>query len=197
MLIGYARVSTNSQETNLQMDALSRAGVAQIYQEKASSVGKRPELNKALLVLVAGDVLVVYKMDRIARSLKDLLQILDRVTALGASIKSLTEPLDTSGPLGMFMVQILGAVAELERKIIRQRVVDGQVASIKRGQVFGRPKLLTLEQEAECLRRVLAGEYQTRVAAEFGVSKMVIRRLLAENNGQKNTGLYPVLKQYL
>ena len=111
MLIGYARVSTREQETYLQIDALNKAGVEVIYQEKTSSVGSRPELQKLLARLSAGDCLVVYKMDRIARSLKDLLSILDRVKTAGASIRSITEPLDTTGPIGLFIVQVLGAVA--------------------------------------------------------------------------------------
>nr|WP_315238083.1 recombinase family protein [uncultured Albidiferax sp.] len=197
MLIGYARVSTNHQETHLQMDALQRAGVVKIYQEKASSVGKRLELQKALEAVRSGDVLVVYKIDRFARSLKDLLTILERIAAKSASIRSLTEPLDTTTPLGMFMVQVLGAVAQLEHKIIRQRVVDGQVAAIKRGQVFGRPKILDNAQELEVLRLVDQGCKKSHVAKRFGVSYMVVRRILDEQLGRKNTGRYPVLKQYL
>ena len=122
-LVGYARVSTKDQETHLQLDALAKAGVAHVWQEKASSVGSRPELRKCLAALRPGDVLVVYKMDRVARSLSDLLSILDSIKAAGADIRSLTEPLDTSGPIGTFMVQVLGAVAQLERSIIRQRTV--------------------------------------------------------------------------
>ena len=90
-----------------------------------------------LEALCPGDVLVVYKMDRIARSLKDLLSILDRIKVAGADIRSLTEPLDTAGPIGTFMVQVLGAVAQLERSIIRQRSVAGQVAAYKRGVRWG------------------------------------------------------------
>ena len=97
-LVGYARVSTMGQETHLQIDALKKAGVSVIYQEKTSSVGARPELHRLLDSLGKGDCLVVYKMDRIARSLKDLMGILERVQLAGANIRSLTEPLDTSVP---------------------------------------------------------------------------------------------------
>lgn len=204
-LIGYARVSTKEQETHLQIDALKKAGVVMVFQEKASSVGRRPELQKCLDELKAGDVLVVYKMDRIARSLKDLLSILDRISKAGAFIRSLTEPLDTSGPIGRFMLQVLGAVAELERSIIRERTVAGQIAAMKRGQVFGRPKRLTPEQEVAMLARYdekrdketgkrLSGP---KVAAEFGVSLIVLRRLLDERAGKFNTGKCPVLKSYI
>lgn len=196
-LIGYARVSTKDQETNLQLDALARAGVEVVLQEKSSSVGTRPVLQKLLASLQPGDVLVVYKMDRIARSLKDLLSIMDRVAVAGASIRSLTEPLDTGSPIGMFMVQVLGAVAQLERSITRERTVAGQVAAIKRGVQFGRPKLLSPEQEAAALLEVDSGRSMSSVARENGVSLIVIRRLLDERMGKKNTGSYPVLKKYL
>lgn len=195
--IGYARVSTKDQETHLQIDALNRADVKEIYQEKASSVGARPELEKCLNSLRAGDILVVYKMDRVARSLSDLLSILERITKAGAFIRSLTEPLDTSSPMGMFMVQVLGAVAQLERSIIRDRTVAGQVSAIKRGVQFGRPKLLSPEREAELLALVDAGINKSEASRQFGVSLIVVRRLLDERNGRKNTGLYPVLSQYL
>lgn len=196
-LIGYARVSTRDQETHLQLDALAKAGVLEVRQEKGSSGGPRPELRKVLAELVPGDVLVVYKMDRVARSLKDLLAILDQIKASGSSIRSLTEPLDTSTPLGMFMIQILGSVAQLERSIIRERTVAGQVAAIKRGVTFGRPKLLSPENEAAVLAMVDSGVTQSATARHFGVSLIVVRRLRAERRGQKNTGLYPVLRDYL
>lgn len=197
MLFGYARVSTKDQETYLQLDALHKAGVEVVYQEKASSIGRRPELEKCLSLLNAGDVLVVYKMDRIARSLSDLLSILERITKAGAFIRSITEPLDTSGPIGLFMVQVLGAVAQLERSIIRERTVAGQVAAVKRGQVFGRPKILTPAQDVDLLAMIDSGVNQSEVARRFGVSLIVVRRLLDERVGKKNTGRYPVLRQYL
>lgn len=197
MLIGYARVSTKDQETHLQMDALHKAGVELVYQEKTSAVSTRPELQRVLSELAPGDVLVVYKMDRIARSLTDLLNILERVAASGAAIRSLTEPLDTSVPVGLFMVQVLGAVAQLERSIIRERTVAGQVSAIKRGVQFGRPKLLSPEREAELLALVDSGVNQSAASRQFGVSLIVVRRLIDERNGRKNTGLYPVLRKYL
>lgn len=197
MLIGYARVSTRDQETHLQLDALRAAGVVEICEEKTSSVGQRPELQKLLDRLAPGDILVIYKMDRIARSLKDLLNILDRVSAAGAAIRSLTEPLDTSSPIGLFMVQVLGAVAQLERSIIRERTVAGQVSAIKRGVTFGRPKLLSPEREAELLALVDSGVNQSAASRQFGVSLIVVRRLVDERNGRKNTGSYPVLRKYL
>jgi len=197
MLIGYARVSTKDQETHLQLDALRKAGVQTIYQEKASAISARPELQRLLTNLHTGDVLIVYKLDRIARSLKDLLAILDHLTSAGASIRSLTEPLDTTNPIGVFMIQVLGAVAQLERGIIRERSVAGQVAAIQRGRVFGRPKKLTDEQEREVIAMLHAGSTKSAAARHFGVSLIVVRRISDEAQGKKNTGRYPVLRQYL
>lgn len=196
-MIGYARVSTREQETHLQIDALNKAGVEVIYQEKTSSVGSRPELQKLLASLSSGDCLVVYKMDRIARSLMDLLAILDKVKAVGASIRSLTEPLDTTGPIGLFIVQVLGAVAQLERGIIRERVIAGQVAAIKRGVVWGgRKPSLSPEQAAEALRLRQDGMTQVEVAGVFGVSRSTISRLESPARPRAEPRR-PVLSQYL
>lgn len=177
--IGYARVSTRDQETRLQLDALAAAGVTVVYQEKTSSVGARPELQRVLALLGPGDVLVVYKMDRIARSLKDLLGILDRIQACGAAIRSLSEPLDTSGPIGTFMVQVLGAVAQLERSIIRERAVAGQVAAYKRGVRWGgkKPKL-SADQVRDLLARREAGETLKSLSERYDVATSTICRYL-------------------
>lgn len=197
MQIGYARVSTQHQETTLQLDALHAAGVTNIYQEKASSVGARPQLRKCLAKLKPGDVLVIYKLDRIARSLKDLLSIVEQVEASGAQIKSLTEPLDTTSPMGAFVLQILGAVAQLERGITRQRTIAGQVAAVKRGVVFGRPKALTPEQEQQARTMLEAGMKRATVARHLGVNWVVVGRVWDEMNGRKKTGLLPVLSKHL
>ena len=115
MFIGYARVSTQDQDTALQIDALKKAGCQKIYEEKASGATRRgrAELARCLASLGKGDVLVVYKIDRIARSLFDLLDILGQLERVGATIKSITEPLDTTNSMGVFVIQILGAVAQL------------------------------------------------------------------------------------
>lgn len=189
MLLGYARVSTREQETHLQLDALRREGVACIYQEKASAVSVRPELQRCLASLGRGDVLVVYKMDRVARSLKDLLLILDQISAAGASIKSLTEPLDTSGPIGTFMVQVLGAVAQLERSIIRERAVAGQVAAYNRGVRWGgkAPKLTAAQQKE--LRRLKAEGVTLRALAQrYDVATSTVSRYLAPPAPPKQRG---------
>lgn len=176
-LVGYARVSTKDQETDLQLDALARAGVTDIYQEKASSVGTRPQLRRCLASLRTGDVFVIYKLDRVARSLPDLLSILAEIKAAGALVKSLTEPLDTTTAMGSFVIQILGAVAELERGIIRERSIAGQIAARERGSMPGRIRALSLEAEAEVVRLYALGEYtMLALAKRFDVSESVVKR---------------------
>lgn len=177
MLIGYARVSTKDQETDLQMDALRRAGVTEIFEEKASSVGTRPQLRLCLAALRPGDVFVIYKLDRVARSLPDLLSILADIKAAGALVKSLTEPLDTTTAMGSFVIQILGAVAELERGIIRERSIAGQRAARDRGIMPGRARALPPESEAEVVRLYATGEYTlNNLAKLFEVSDSVVKR---------------------
>jgi len=179
-IFGYARVSTKLQETHLQIDALKAAGATEVWQEKCSSVGERPQLHLMLSQLRRGDVVLVYKMDRIARSLKDLLNILDRLTASGATIKSLTEPLDTSGPIGIFMVQILGAVAQLERSIIRERSVAGQIAAYKRGVQLGRRKHATPPDVVEKMKVDRAtGRYTwDALGLKYGKHASTVKRLV-------------------
>lgn len=193
---GYARVSTREQETHLQIDALTNAGAEIIRQEKCSSVGDRPELQALLSILKAGDVLLVYKMDRVARSLKDLLGILDRLTSAGATIRSLTEPLDTSGPIGIFMVQVLGAVAQLERSIIRERSVAGQVAAYKRGVQLGRKKHATPSDVIELMRADRATGLYTwnQLGEKYGKHASTVKRLVT---GKTCRVSMPVLGKYL
>lgn len=196
MIYGYARVSTRIQETRMQIDALSSAGAEDIRQEKCSSVGERAELRRLLSELKPGDVLLVYKMDRVARSLKDLLNILDQLTLAGASIRSLTEPLDTSGPIGIFMVQVLGAVAQLERSIIRERSVAGQIAAYKRGVKLGRKKHATPpDVVAEMKRMRELGLYTwAQLGVHFGVHASTVKRLVS---GKTCRVSMPVLRKYL
>lgn len=196
-LIGYARVSTNAQDTDMQLRALRRAGIRTIVQEKGSSVGQRPELHRLLARIEPGTRLVVYKLDRVARSLKDLLVILEKLEASGAGFQSLTEPIDTATPAGRLMLQMLGAVAEFERSLIRERSVAGQVAALRRGVVWGRPRRLTDEQEAEAWSLFLLGWTQSELGRRYGVSIGVIRRIIDVEMGRKRAKPMPVLGQYL
>ena len=190
MLIGYARVSTREQETNLQLDALRRAGVTEIFEEKASSVGTRPELRRCLASLKPGDVFVIYKLDRVARSLPDLLSILADIKAAGALVKSLTEPLDTTTAMGSFVIQILGAVAELERGIIRERSMAGQRAARDRGILPGRPRSLSVEAEAEVVRLYQSGGHTMHgLAKQFDVSDSAVKRALYRIKNPEHSSL--------
>lgn len=177
VLVGYARVSTVDQETRLQHDALRAAGVRTVYEEKASAVSSRPVLQRALSVVRPGDTFVVWKFDRLARSLPDLLAILARLERAGVAVKSLTEPIDTVTALGRFSLQILGAVAELERGMIRERSMAGQAAAVARGARIGRPRSLDLECEAELVRLWGTGLYTLDTLADvFGIHPSSVKR---------------------
>ena len=177
MIYGYARVSTTEQETTLQLDALKRAGVDHIYQEKTSSVGKRLELRRLMAMLTSDDQLIVYKLDRLARSLKDLLLIIEQLEHLGCGFRSLTEPIDTVSPAGKLMLNILGSVAEFERSLIRQRSMAGQLAARQRGIHCGRPRVVLPETEADIVKKYASGDYTLHgLAAFMNVHPSVVKR---------------------
>lgn len=179
MLIGYARVSTTEQETTLQIDALNQVGVSRIYQEKRSSVGQRPALQKLLEDLQPGQVVLVYKVDRFARSLVDLLRILERIEQTGATFRSLTEPIDTKTLAGRMMMQMLGAFAEFERGMIRERSMAGQQAAIIRGVHCGRPRSLHPEDEADLVRLWQQGYYTLDTLAKiFNIHPSSVKRAI-------------------
>jgi DNA invertase Pin-like site-specific DNA recombinase len=143
MLIGYARVSTNEQNLNLQRDALLKARVSSkdIYTDKITGVkAERPGLNQALSHLREGDTLVVWRLDRLGRSLKHLIETVTTLKEQGVSFKSLTENIDTSTATGTLVFQIFGALAEFERNLIKERTVAGLEAARSRGRTGGRPK---------------------------------------------------------
>lgn len=142
---GYARVSTSSQDTALQLDAFHRAGVIRIVEDKVSGMAYRPMLSRLMYLLRRGDVLVVYKVDRLARSLADLLRLVSRIEALGASLRSLTEPIDTGTPVGRMMLHLLGCFAEFERGVIIERATAGRDAARARGVRFGRPRKIDVD----------------------------------------------------
>lgn len=177
-VIGYARVSSVEQETSLQLDALHRAGVQEVVQEKCSAGKVRHKLEGLLARLGPGDLILVYKVDRFARSLSDLLRILDRIEAAGAGFRSLTEPIDTSTPAGRMMMQMLGAFAEFERSMIRERSVAGQIAAVERGAKLGRRRAVSPADEAEIYRRLKSGVCSaTSLAREYGCHLSSIKRI--------------------
>lgn len=179
MLIGYARVSTKEQDTSLQLDALQRAGVdlVNIVQEKRGGISARPQLMALLERLQKGDTVIVYKLDRFARSLVDLLSIVARIEKSGATFRSLTESIDTSSPAGRMMLAMLGAFAEFERGMIRERSMAGQQAAKDRGTHCGRPRVLDPATEAEIVSLYRTGAYTLDgLAMRFGVNPSTIKR---------------------
>lgn len=141
-LVGYARVSTEDQATRAQEDQLRAAGCTVIYRERASGASRaRPELARLLAQIQPGDVLTVVRLDRLARSVRDLLEIVDTLQRKGAYFRSLSDPIDTSTPQGMFSLQVLGAVAQLERALISERTKAGVAAARARGRLPGNPGL--------------------------------------------------------
>lgn len=192
MLIGYARVSTQEQETHLQIDALVKAGCEQIYQEKRSGGNlRRPELEKLLQSLQPDDTVVVYKLDRIARSLKDLLTIIERIEAAGAEFRSLTEHMDTKSPAGRMIFQIVGAFAEFERELIRERTLVGMEAAKRRGVVMGRPRGMSSADEAEMLRQWRSGKVtRSALARRYNVHLSSIKRAIKRANEKAQPELW-------
>jgi len=158
MLVGYARVSTDDQELTLQRAALKDAGCRRIYEEKASGAKRaRPELTRMLDQLRAGDVVVVSRLDRLARSTRDLLNIAEELKDAEAGLRSLHEPwADTTSPAGRMVLTVFAGIAEFERELIRERTNSGRVSAKARGVRFGRPPKLTNDQIA--LARRLVGE---------------------------------------
>jgi len=141
-LLGYARVSTEDQATDAQTDELGAAGCATIYQEHGSGASRaRPELARLMCEIRAGDVLVVVRLDRLARSVSHLLDVIERLESSGAHFRSLRDPIDTSTPQGMFSLQVLGAVAQLEQTLISERTKAGIKAARARGRLPGNPGL--------------------------------------------------------
>ena len=144
MQIGYARVSTLDQNLDLQIDALNQAGCKKIFQEKITGIKlKREQLQNAIDYLRAGDVLVIWKLDRLGRSLKDLLLIVNELNQKEIGLKSLHENIDTTTPTGKLIFHIFASLAEFEKDVIKERTNAGLKAARARGRVGGRPKKLT------------------------------------------------------
>jgi DNA invertase Pin-like site-specific DNA recombinase len=178
---GYARVSTNGQDLTAQDAELMAAGCAKVFKEKASGAKTdRPELAKVIRRLDPGDVLVVTRLDRLARSTRDLLNVLDEIGKRGAGFRSLKDTwADTTTPHGRLMLTILGGLAEFERSLIAARTGEGRKRAKERGVLFGRPTKLTSHQRQEALQRLASGETQSDVARTYNLSPSTISRLAA------------------
>lgn len=178
MLVGYARVSTQDQKQALQLDALKGAGCERIFEEKASGAQRdRPQLKAALDYMRAGDTLVVWKLDRLARSMKQLIETVEGLEGQGIGFRSLTEAIDTTTPGGRLVFHIFGALAEFERSIIRERTRAGLDAARARGRRGGRPPKLR-EKDLVAARAMLANEAITveDIARRLQVSPATLYR---------------------
>lgn len=183
MKIGYARVSTKEQSLDIQLQALKRAGCKQIYQEKVSGVGRdRPELQKMMQQLRKGDVLVIWRLDRLARSTRILLDTIEQLKEKGASFKSLSEEwADTTSATGKLVMTFFAGMAEFERDLIRDRTDVGRRAALGRGVKFGRPTKMTDEQLKMARKLLKQGKSVHYVADIFGVHFTTLYRYLRES----------------
>ena len=176
---GYARVSTREQDLSSQLAELRAAGCSETFAEKASGAkGDRVELSRVIARLTAGDVLMVTRLDRLARSTRDLLNVINEVSARGAGFKSLRDVwADTTTAHGRLMLTVLGGLAEFERELIRARTGEGRKRAKQRGVRFGRPRKLSPAQRQEALARLAAGATQAALASHYGVHVSTISRL--------------------
>ena len=185
MLIGYARVSTQDQNPALQIDALTKAGCERIFEEKASGAQRdRPELKAAIQYARTGDTLIVWKLDRLARSMKQLIETVETLDGQGIGFRSLTEAVDTTTAGGKLVFHIFGALAEFERSIIRERTSAGLTAARARGKVGGRPSSLS-NNDIAAARAMLANSSLSvgSVAERLGVSAATLYRYFPGGRG--------------
>jgi len=182
LIFGYARVSkAEGQDTAAQVAALKAVGAETIFEDAASG-GRldRPSLQELLDTVGQGDVVIVWKLDRLSRSLMDLLRIMDRLDKAGAGFRSLTEAIDTTTPAGRMMMQMLGSVAEFEREMIRERTRAGLAHAREQGRQLGRRRALTSDQRRKALRWMQEGQSQAEIARTLGVHRSTVSRMAAE-----------------
>lgn len=185
MIIGYVRVSTKDQNLDLQVAALKKEGVEKIFEDKMSAIKERPQLDKMLEFCRAGDTVVVWKMDRIARNLGHLIEIVERLKEKKVDFISLTEKIDTTTPLGYFFLHITGAFSQLERSVISERTIAGLQSAREKGRIGGRRKGLSKEamKKAEAIKTVYTDESSNlsmdEICEMFGIgSKATLYRYL-------------------
>ena len=180
MKLGYARVSTEEQTLDLQRERLAGADCRKLFEEKISGVARnRPALERLLGELRADDVVVVTRLDRLARSTAELLRIAHVIEEKGAGLQSLEEPwADTTSPAGRMVLTVFAGIAEFERELIRQRTEEGRTAAKKRGVPFGRPRKLRTDQQDLVRRLIEEGKSVSDVARTFNVHPATIYRCL-------------------
>lgn len=180
MKYGYARVSTDDQNPDMQLTALKRAGCKKLFEDRLSgATTKRPALLRCLKTLESGDTLIVWKLDRLGRSLRDLIAMLDDLKQRGIRFQSLTEAIDTETPTGRAMWQMIGVLAELERSMITERTRAGVKAAQRRGVQFGRKPKMTRQQIDHARQLIEQGDDRQKVADLFKVSRKTLYRVLA------------------
>lgn len=188
MDIGYARVSTGEQTLHLQLDALNAAGCGKIYQETASGAkADRPVLDEVLSYLRGGDTLVVWRLDRLGRSLEHLIDVVAGLAERGIGFRSITEQIDTTTPGGKLIFHVFGALAEFERDLIRERTHAGLAAARSRGRVGGRPKKLATAKQLELARTLYAGgqtDIET-ICQTLGISRATLYRALKDQGSDR------------
>lgn len=180
MIIGYARVSTQDQNEDFQVDALKKGGCEEIFQERVTGTAKdRPKLTECLRMLRNGDTLVVWKLDRLARSLKDLVTIIQELSERGVGFKSLTESIDTTNPGGLLVFHIFGALAQFEHSLIRERTIAGLQAARARGRKGGRkPAMSTADVRKAAAMLLDPNITKKEVAGHFRVSRTTLNAAL-------------------
>lgn len=179
-LLGYARVSTVDQDPALQLDALAAAGCARVWTEKASGSAKeRPQLTALVEALLPGDTLVVWRLDRLGRSLRHLVDLVTELAERGIGFRSLQESIDTTTPGGRLVFHVFSALAEFERDLVRERTIAGLEAAKRRGNVGGRPSVMTPPKLRQLQRMAADGESPTEIARVLGVGRATVYRHLA------------------
>ncbi len=169
MKIGYARVSTAAQNLDMQLTALTAAGCKKIFTEKVSGVGERAELQAALQYLRDGDCLVVYKLDRLGRNMKDLLNIIEQLQTKNVSLVSLKDNIDTGSTTGKLVMHIFASLAEFERDLIKERTAEGRREAKKKGVKFGRPKQPKPEKASMCAQLYRNGNSVSAIMRLTGI----------------------------
>ena len=183
MNVGYARVSTRDQNLDMQFSALKNAGCEKIFSEKKSGIKERPVLQEAIDFLREGDCLVIYKFDRLGRSLKNLIEIIDGLNKRNIAVFSIMDNIDTSSPSGKLMMHIFAALAEFERDLIIERTQGGRKEAMKKGKKFGRPSGLPLDKMKACAALYKEGLTVVAIQQQLGIkSKSTVYVYLKKAN---------------